>query len=262
MNEQSAPRIRCKAVSLTHAGRVRDENEDAVYCDPDAGLFILADGMGGHSSGKVASNRAINVIQDYLLNQRYENNFEWPFDPSSKLTELSNHVSIALRVSNVRVYNEAQKNDDLLGMGTTGLIAMVTDEEVVIGHVGDSRCYIHQPDLFQRITNDHSLINQLMRVFGLSEDEASQKAGKNVLVQSIGIEDDITPDVQQMTFSSDMTLLLCSDGLTDMLSEPEIRAILDRPDAQLEGKAKALVDAANNAGGADNISVILVARGD
>ena len=161
---------------MTHEGRVRDENEDAVFCDPESGLFILADGMGGHSSGKVASTKTIEVIKEYLLHQRHMEDFEWPFDPSPKLGEIANHLSVALRVSNVRVYNEAQKNDDLVGMGTTGLIAMMDQEEIAIAHVGDSRCYLHRPNLFQRLTNDHSLVNQLMRVFGLSEEEACQKA--------------------------------------------------------------------------------------
>ncbi|MGB0645891.1 MAG: protein phosphatase 2C domain-containing protein, partial [Bradymonadia bacterium] len=137
MIDESPKRMKVKAVSVTHAGRVRDENEDAVFCDPDTGLFILADGMGGHSSGKVASTKAIEVIKDYLLIQSKTEDFEWPFDPSSKLSEIGNHLSIALRISNVRVYNEAQKDDDLLGMGTTGIIAIVDNDNIAIAHVGD-----------------------------------------------------------------------------------------------------------------------------
>lgn len=251
-------RIVLEAYGISDPGKLRDENEDAIFCDPQSGLFMLADGMGGHASGEVASTKAISVMKGYLLKDRHETKFQWPLDPSSKLTELGNHASIALRIANIRVYNEAQKNEDLLGMGTTGLIFLTQDEHAVVAHVGDSRCYLHDGQTLTRVTNDHSLVNQLMRVFNLSESEAAQKAGKNVLVQSIGIDDDIVPDVCQIDLQRKTTVLLCSDGLTDMLSDLEIQTILDKPNINLEEKAQFLIDSANTAGGRDNISVILV----
>ena len=248
-----------ESYGLTDTGRTRETNEDAIYCSAEAGLFILADGMGGHASGHVASARAITAISDYLLKQRHAPKFQWPFDPSSKLTDLGNHANIALRVANVRVYNEAQKNEDLQGMGTTGVLLVTQGRQAIVAHVGDSRCYVHDGKTLTRITHDHSLINQLMRVFDLSETEAAEKAGKNVLVQSIGIDDDIVPDVSSIDLNRTQTILLCSDGLTDMLSDPEIQTILEAPEINLKAKAEHLIDSANTAGGRDNISVILIA---
>ena len=246
------------ACGLSDRGKVREENEDAIVCDLETGLFILADGMGGHASGQIASKKAISVMANYLLKERHVKKFQWPLDPSTKLTELGNHASVALRIANIRVYNEAQKNEDLLGMGTTGLIFIAQNEQVIVAHVGDSRCYLHDGQTLVRVTNDHSLVNQLMRVFNLSEAEAAEKAGKNVLVQSIGIDDDIVPEVCQVKLQRQSTVLLCSDGLTDMLSEADIQTILEKPDINLKAKTQLLIDSANRAGGRDNISVILI----
>lgn len=246
------------AYGLSDPGKIREENEDAIICDLESGLFILADGMGGHASGQVASQKAIAVMADYLLNGRYVKESQWPLDPSTKLSELGNQASVALRIANIRVYNEAQKNEDLLGMGTTGIIFITQGEQAVVAHVGDSRCYLHDGYTLARVTNDHSLVNQLMRVFNLSENEAAEKAGKNVLVQSIGIDDDIVPEVCLLKIQKRSTVLLCSDGLTDMLSEPDIQTILEKPNINLEAKAQLLIDSANLAGGRDNISVILI----
>ena len=250
--------VKFEAFGLTDTGLVREENEDTIYCNPEEGLFVLADGMGGHSSGRNASEKAVAVVKDYLIKQRRAVAFQWPFDPSSKLSDLANHASVALRIANVRVYNEAQKNEELLGMGTTGLLFVAEGDQGVVAHVGDSRCYVHDGQTLSRATTDHSLINQLMRVFNLSESEAAEKAGKNVLVQSIGIDDDIVPDVTTIDLTRNLTLLLCSDGLTDMLSDLEIQTILEKPTLSIKAKAKLLIESSNEAGGRDNISVILI----
>lgn len=259
IKNSSASSAVLRAYGLSHTGLVRSENEDTIYFSPEEGLFVLADGMGGHSSGRNASEKAVAVIRQYLTEQRLAPKFQWPFDPSPNLSDLENHASIALRIANVRVYNEAQKNEDLHGMGTTGLLFIADGEHGVVAHVGDSRCYVHDGKTLQKVTNDHSLVNQLMRVFNLSEDEASEKAGKNVLVQSIGIDDDIVPDIASVNLSTKQTLLLCSDGLTDMLSDPEIQTILEKPNLDLKDKTERLIKASNKAGGRDNISVILIA---
>jgi protein phosphatase len=138
---------------------VRSENEDTIYCSAKEGLFVLADGMGGHSSGRHASEKAVTAIRQYLTEQRHAPDSQWPFDPSPKLSDLGNHEQFALRIANVRVYNEAQKNEDLLGMGTTGLLFVADERQGVIAHVGDSRCYVHDGKALERVTNDHSLIN-------------------------------------------------------------------------------------------------------
>lgn len=248
------------SVGLSDPGQVRKINEDAIFCNADEGLFVLADGMGGHASGQYASTRAIQAINDYLLRWRRELNFSWPLDPNQRLTTDENHFTTALRIANIRVYNEAQKEEKHFGMGTTAVMLMITDNAVLVGHVGDSRCYTFTEDKLLQITEDHSLVNQLMRAFDLTEKEALAKAGKNVLVQSIGTEEEIVPEVQTLQPKYPTTFLLCSDGLTDMLSDGEIEAILVHHH-NLSHAAKQLLEAANKEGGHDNISVILVQIG-
>lgn len=246
------------SVGASDPGKVRTTNEDAILCDDNAGLFILADGMGGHACGQHASARAIEAIVDYMNRWRAQDGFAWPFDPVPKRSTMENHVATALRVANVRVYNEAQRIEDLGGMGTTAVLIQADGNTVVVGHVGDSRCYALQDDQLRQITEDHSLVNQLIRAFDLSEEEATAKAGKNVLVQSIGIDDDIVPQVCSLETKTITTLLLCSDGLTDMVSDEAIETILKANTSDLSKASEALITQANQAGGNDNISVILV----
>ena len=246
------------SVGLSDPGKVRSANEDSILCDEAGGLFVLADGMGGHLSGQHASQRAIEAIADYIKRWRQEEDFSWPFDPAPRRSVLENHVATALRVANVRVYNEAQKDDELTGMGTTAAMILADDDGIVVGHVGDSRCYEFNRNRLRQVTEDHSLVNQLIRAFDLTEDEAIAKAGKNVLVQSIGLDDDIVPQVFTLERVAGATLLLCSDGLTDMLSDETIESVLRSNSNDLSKTAKLLIQMANQAGGNDNISVILV----
>ena len=143
-------------------------------------------------------------------------------------------------------------------MGTTGIIVIAEGDSVVVGHVGDSRCYRYDGQTLSQVTEDHSLVNQLMRAFDLTETEAIEKAGKNVLVQSIGIDDDLVPQVEEIRYEDTVELLLCSDGLTDMLNHDEIKAILDHHRSDLKGGVETLIKEANQKGGSDNISVILI----
>ena len=254
----SETRLKVSAFGHSDPGQQREINEDTIVCKTESGLFILADGMGGHSAGKKASERAAETIEDYLSRWRLEKDFVWPFDPDPKQSDLVNHVGIALRVANVRVYNDAQRSENLTGMGTTGLVVLKENQTIVVGHVGDSRCYRYDDAGLVQITEDHSLVNQLMRAFALSESEAVEKAGKNVLVQSIGIDDDLVPQVQEVTFTGRSKLLMCSDGLTDMLSDKEIKDILSKHSNTLKSAVNELINRANEKGGSDNISVILI----
>lgn len=248
-----------QAFGISDTGRVRDENEDSLAWKEESKVFILADGMGGHASGKIASLKAIEVIESYLNKQRLRSDFEWPLDPPKNQSGLGEHLHVALRIANVRVFNAAEKDPDLNGMGTTALIFMVEDDHAVIAHVGDSRCYLYQDEELKCLTQDHSLVNQLIRVFGLSKSEAEQKAGKNVLVQSIGVEEDINPEVIRSPLADGQIYILCSDGLTDMLSEDELRSTIKENSGSLQGIGTALIQAANDAGGHDNTSVIVIA---
>lgn len=250
--------MKFEAICLSDPGKMRTSNEDSVFCDEATGLFILADGMGGHASGKQASKLAVESIHDYLSRWRNETAFIWPFDPDAKRTKEENHLATALKVANVRVYNAAQKSAELNGMGTTAMVLMMKDASLVIGHVGDSRCYTIVDGEICQVTKDHSLVNQLMRAFNLSETEAVAKANKNVLVQSIGMDEDIMPQVLTIEPKKPTTVLLCSDGLTDMMEDESIAQIIKSNPIDIKQAAQTLLNEANLAGGLDNISIILI----
>lgn len=250
--------IEIHASGLSDRGRIRAENEDTILVDLENQLFVLADGMGGHSAGKVASQLATEVIRDYLVRWRNQNDFVWPFDPVDSWSQSFNHLSTALRIANVRVFNAAQLNDEHFDMGTTAIVALFEAGRCFVGHVGDSRGYLYRDGVLKRLTQDHSLVNQLIKAFDISEAEASARAGKNVLVQSLGLDDDVVPEVLEIEPRSGDLLLLCSDGLSDLCQETSILATLGHHAADLRETSQALVDLANAAGGRDNVSVILV----
>lgn len=252
-------RLKFVAAGATHVGRVREVNEDTYTLIDDQAVWVVADGMGGHASGQVASQMAVEAVTDFIRRWRHTPDFEWPFEIMPGRTFTENSLLNAVRVANVRIYNRSQVDDACHGMGTT-LVLMAYDPErgLAIAHVGDSRCYRLRGTELTQLTEDHSLVNHLMRYFHLSEAQAKARAGSNVIVRAVGLEDDVEPELTVDSPQVDDIYLACSDGLNDMVDDWVITNILlnhhDHPDKA----AQALVQAANNAGGNDNISVVVL----
>ncbi len=232
-------------------GRARSNNEDSVATDPGVALAVLADGMGGYNAGEVASNMATSFIHAELG--------RWLREASKQASdaEVRRAMDICVDNANRAIFNAANTNPQYAGMGTTLVVAVFRDDRVLLGHVGDSRCYRLREGKFQQITRDHSLLQEQIDAGLITPEQAAFSANKNLVTRAVGVEDSVMLETHQHDVQQGDTFLLCSDGLSDMLDDTTIAQVLQTHDS-LETSSRALIDAANDAGGKDNISVILV----
>lgn len=233
----------------TAIGKRRANNQDSVgvfYNQSGAVLAIIADGIGGNQGGDVASNVAVTDFGEAFKKTVFKT-----FD------EMSKWVNQQVLTTNDTIFQRAQKKADLKGMGTTLVLAVLFERELLIGNIGDSRAYRLRGKDFSQLTEDHSLVNELVKRGELSKQAAQVHPQKNVITRSLGVAESVQIDLcyQEMTPSDQ--LLLCSDGLTDMVHEDEIQTVLQN-EAALQEKCDALVKMANDAGGLDNISVVII----
>jgi serine/threonine protein phosphatase PrpC len=234
-------------------GRSRQNNEDAVLVDSKLGLYLLADGMGGYNAGEVASELAVQTLLSEMQH--------WASGqfPSPQAKQLAAHQALvrAAQEANQVVYMASVSKPELNGMGTTLVLAMHNGPQVLIGHIGDSRAYRFRHDRLQQLSRDHSLLQEQLDAGLLSPEDARHAAHRNLVTRAVGVEPDVELEVHEHALMAGDLLLLCSDGLTDMVADSDI-ALLLRSNENLQIAAKALITAANLAGGRDNISVILV----
>jgi len=225
-------------IPLTHTGLQRRENEDAVLAAPP--VFVVADGMGGAQAGEVASRIAVEAFAEGLPEQG---------SPEERL------ATVAL-TANRRIYELSQSESERAGMGTTLTAAYLGENELALAHVGDSRAYLFRDGELTRLTQDHSLMAELIRRGKLTEEEAADHPQRSIITRALGPEPEVTVDTWTYPVRAGDIVLLCSDGLTSMISEAQVAEILRAADG-LERAAQALIDAANGAGGRDNITVLL-----
>lgn len=234
---------------LTDLGKAREVNEDSCCCTKLPGgceLLMVADGMGGHNAGEVASMIAVNSISDYL-----KVNIDNPSE--EKIVE---SVKNAIQKANENIYSESLQNESYSGMGTTVTCAVAFNGMLYIGHVGDSRAYIQKSGKLHKITSDHSLVAELVKNGTITEAEAMHHPQKNIITRALGIEDQVDIDIERVYMDPGDIFLLCTDGLSNMLEDMEIEKILN--DMKSPGAAvRELIDRANDAGGYDNITVVI-----
>lgn len=246
-----------KAFGLTHVGRQRQHNEDAFLVESDARLFLVADGMGGHAAGEIASRIAVDSITEFILHTK-EDDGTWPHAYDEHFRRSTNRLMAALRMANTRVLEAMRKDARLRGMGTTVVAALADDETVSVAHVGDSRAYLIRDGQLSRITNDHSWVFEQVQAGMLTEAEAEKHPLRNVITRALGGALQVTPDASEIEAKSGDVVLLCSDGLTGMVPESEILRIVTANDSDLEQACRQLIDAANERGGLDNVTAVLV----
>ncbi|MDO9438954.1 Stp1/IreP family PP2C-type Ser/Thr phosphatase [Hydrogenophaga sp.] len=235
---------------LTDPGLIRDNNEDSVALDAENQVAVLADGMGGYNAGEVASAMATTFIKTELGRWMSEGGNE------ASARELKRAMEICIDNANRSIFNAANSNAQYAGMGTTLVMGLFHGTRVMIGHVGDSRCYRLRAGSFMQITRDHSLLQEQIDAGLISMEQAQFATHKNLVTRALGVEDTVLLEVNEHRIEDEDLYLFCSDGLNDMMSDERMAAILVTA-GTLEEKAQALVDAANDAGGRDNISVIL-----
>ena len=232
------PRAKPSWAALSDIGRVRTHNEDSVLAQPP--LFVVADGMGGHEAGEVASSIAIETIRDHA-----------PRRPDAKA------LARAVKAANREVIRSAREGYGKQGMGTTMTAAIVEGTHIAIAHVGDSRAYLLRSGTLEQITDDHSMVADMIRRGQLSEAEARYHPNRSVITRALGTDPSVVADTYELTAGLGDRLMLCSDGLTGMLEDAMIAETLATY-ADPAAATRALVDAANDAGGHDNISVVVI----
>lgn len=251
-----------QVVVRTDPGVVRSHNEDAVCGDAELGLVILADGMGGYNAGEVASGMATTLLSSNL-EQIIHNCNPQDSDIATGKRIAHQHIIEQVALTNDSIYKAAQSQPQYAGMGTTLVIAWFFDNLVSVGHIGDSRLYRLRGEEFQQITRDHSLLQEQLDSGMISAEEAKFSQNKNLVTRALGVDPEVEVEIHDYDVQPGDIYLLCSDGLSDMVEDEEISLTLQALQSNLELAGDQLIQMANDNGGRDNVSVILVkVRGD
>ena len=238
------------AFAKSDVGKVREMNQDFYYIskpEDKLQLFIVADGMGGYKGGEIASRLAVETSKSYIIN-----NFDSIEHDRESILQL---VKSAIEYANLVVYEKSKESEQLENMGTTIDICLVISNKVYIGHVGDSRVYRKRRDFFRKLTTDHSYVQKLVSDGTITKEEAYNHPKKNMLIKALGCSSFVEPDVMVKGFLKDDVLLMCSDGLTNMLKDEKIVEIINE---NPEKACNTLVDKANEQGGYDNITAVII----
>src|SRR5260221_1850318 len=247
-------------VAQTDVGMKREHNEDSFLVNEDLGLYVVCDGMGGHAGGETASRLAVETIERELISARLR--VDDPFRSDARLadTPLAGALREAVEGACAAVFRTSRANPELAGMGTTCISLLIHGEHALVGHVGDSRAYLLRDGDVHQISEDHSLVNEQVRAGLLSEEEAKLSRLKNIITRSVGFAEDVLVDVMGVETQAGDRFLLCSDGLSNLMENDEIRdALLNN---ELDLVPKALIQLANERGGDDNITVVAVERAE
>lgn len=246
----------CDFVLHTHPGLVRPLNEDAIGAAPSAGVYILADGLGGYNAGEIASTMAVSSLLDDLTRvYHHACRTKTLFDPARVLRE-------TLIAMNNSIYRAALNSSAFEGMATTIVVAWLIGNTLWVAHAGDSRLYRYRKGQLEQLTRDHSFSQELLDAGMVTEEEARLLPAKNLVTRALGASSDIEPEVNVFDVHSEDLLLLCSDGLTEMVNHYEMEGLLAMHTDGLDHVAHHLIDMANEAGGRDNISVVLIRLGE
>ena len=245
--------LKLAVYGISDVGLSREHNEDSISWDIDLGLIMLADGMGGHNAGEVASDMAVNAIHDALLDVLT------PDMLAANVIKCEDAVRESVVYANEEIHEQAHARIECAGMGTTVVLALFHDNNITYAHVGDSRIYRVRNGEIKQITADHSLVQEMVDNGYLSEEEAMLSTSRNLITRALGIAPEVEVDVTTEELDDEDIYILCSDGLSDMVGDADICRIVTEYRPNLEKAAEALVNQANQNGGSDNISVILVA---
>ncbi|MCB9639763.1 MAG: Stp1/IreP family PP2C-type Ser/Thr phosphatase [Myxococcales bacterium] len=241
----------------TDVGRKRGHNEDALFLDHENSLYIVADGMGGHASGEVASGMAVETLSQFFRETQKDNDKTWPYKMDKTLSYDENRLMNGVKLANKQIFRRAQADLRLKGMGTTVVSLFCTERYAYVGHVGDSRVYRVRDRQLKQITEDHSLLNDYMKIKKLTQEEIDNFPHKNVIVRALGMKEIVQVDICREELQGGDIFLLCSDGLSGLVKDEDMLNIVLENESDLEEAAKQLINAANKNGGNDNITVVL-----
>jgi serine/threonine protein phosphatase PrpC len=249
------------ACGYSHAGRQREENEDAFGSFVDARLFIVSDGMGGHSAGEVASVMSVDALETFFRSYHADPRQPWPHAVDPALSLGANLLRVGIKVANDKIRAASKQDRARNRMGTTIVALAIGDAQLTIAHAGDSRAYRIRGDEIKRLTRDHSLVEEMVAARPeMTEAEIAGFAHRNVVTRSLGSKESVEPTVLVETLQAGDLYLACSDGLWGSVPDPKIKSIV-RSTNDIEAACQLLIDAANEAGGPDNITCLLVRVG-
>ena len=248
-----------EAFGKTDVGRRRKLNEDNLLIDRETNLYAVCDGMGGHNAGEIASKMAIETLHAFIAKSHgEEKDITWPYGLEPNLSFEANRLKTAVKLANKRVFKAADNREDYTGMGTTLVAALVNDSTLTVGGAGDSRCYLVRDGKLTQLTRDDSWVSAAWAEGILSSDEIDRHPLRNVITKAVGAKDNIDLETSEHKLQAGDLVLLCSDGLHAMITDDAILGLLNPAPESLEKAADALIDAANEAGGKDNVSVVLL----
>jgi protein phosphatase len=249
-------RSKMRAVGVTDTGRVREHNEDTIQFDPEIGLYVLADGMGGYNAGEVASGIAVKTIVNLVREALAREALAGP-DRASGLNRPGIILRDAIQRANKIIYQTSKTQPQCEGMGTTIVCCLFYDNRITMAHVGDSRLYRLRANRFEQLTMDHSLLQELVDRGFYSAEEAQRATNKNYVTRALGVEPNVDVEIHEEPAAKGDFYLLCSDGLSDMVEDEDIHLTINTFGANLDTVAKQLIQLTNDNGGRDNVSVLI-----
>jgi PPM family protein phosphatase len=248
--------LRIEVAGQTDVGRKRSHNEDNFAILAEYGLYVVADGMGGHSSGEIASKMAVDTLEQFFADTSEDPERTWPYKMDRAKGYEENRLITGIKLCNLRIYEQAQRNPKQRGMGTTLAALFAVEDGIYIAHVGDSRVYRIRDGRIELLTEDHSLLNDYKRMKRLTEEEIANFPHKNVIVRALGMKDTVKVDTRFESPRVNDILLLCSDGLCGPVNDQRLLDTVMKH-GDLPNATQRLVEAANESGGPDNITCVL-----
>ena len=249
--------MKLTSAGRTHVGMRRTHNEDSLRLFREENLFIVADGMGGHASGEVASQMSVETLAEFFRATAEDDEITWPYKMDKGRKYEENRVITGIKLSNRRIHEAAARDAKLKGMGTTIVVTFFVNDTCYVGHVGDSRVYRFRAGELTQLTEDHSLLNDYIKMRQLTPEEIEAFPHKNVIVRALGMKETVQVDVMHEAPQTGDIYLLCSDGLSGMVTDEQMEEIM-RASGDLDAYCDRLIEAANENGGTDNITVILI----
>jgi protein phosphatase len=240
----------------TNIGLKRGHNEDSYFLPEDDRLAIVADGMGGHASGEVASRMAVETVAEHFRSTRDDAELTWPYKLDHGDRYDASRLVNAIELANLKIYDKAQRDERCHGMGTTIVSALFLDDKVLIGHVGDSRIYRLRDGKLIQLTEDHSLLNDYIKMKRLAAEDVGKFPHKNVIVRALGMKESVQVDFLTDPLRVGDTYLMCSDGLSGMIDDDTMQSMLNQ-EGDLDAACEKLIGLANQNGGVDNITCVL-----
>jgi protein phosphatase len=250
--------VAIEAYGLTDPGRKRKGNEDSLAVEPGLGLAVVADGMGGHQSGEVASHLAVETIREFVERAQRDRDLTWPFGLNPGRSFAANCLETAIKLANQAVFRAAAARPEQAGMGTTVVAVMAYEGRVLFAGVGDSRVYLWRGTSLRQLTRDDSWMEVAVSQQLIDAAEAESHPFRHVLTKAVGLQEDVDFQVGEVALQDGDGFLLCSDGLTTAVTDGQIQEIVRVHGSRLEPACRALIEAANEAGGPDNVTVALV----